>query len=37
MLRPGARKMAQQLRGLVAPSEDLGSIPSIYMAVHNYL
>jgi hypothetical protein len=29
--------MAQQLKGLAALPEDPGSIPSIYMAVHNCL
>ena len=33
-VRQGAGEMAQQLRALRAPLEDLGSIPSIHMAAH---
>jgi hypothetical protein len=33
--RPGA--MAQWLRELAALAEDLCSVPSTYMATHNYL
>ena len=31
----GAKEMAQSLRALTAIPEDLGSVPSTYMAAHN--
>jgi hypothetical protein len=31
----GSREMAQQSRALAALPEDLGSVPSIHMVVHN--
>jgi hypothetical protein len=33
----GAEEIAQRLRALAAVSEDLGSIPSTLMEVHNCL
>lgn len=33
----GARETAQQLGAFAAVTEDLGSIPSTYNVVHNYL
>jgi hypothetical protein len=33
----GDREMAQQLRALVAPLEDPGSVPSSHMAAHHCL
>ena len=33
----GAGEMAQRLRTLTVLAEDPGSVPSTYMAAHNYL
>ena len=36
-LGSGAREMVQRLRALAALPEDMGSIPSSHMGVHNHL
>ena len=36
-VKPGPTEIAWRLRAFVAPAEDLGSIPTTHMVIHNHL